>query len=482
MLRDVVPFDDFWRAYRPAANATALSSFIGFLERKFGASFVYDSESFPYSRPDLARLFEVADRLRGAGIIRSLVRAESFPDEPFLSHWFARYRDTEEENTAGGCSVDDDADALVRTLAEALERHLWYERDDYFIAPTIATETSIARRGRRMSPQRFAGISDDERARHGAHLAITAESEFLWIRGNSLLDGSRLWIPAQTVSAHASVSARLRAGEPEIRHMVTNGLATHPDRTQAVLSGALEIIERDAYMVTWLNQLSPQRFDVRRLAATRLPLNRLLARISRYRLRAHFLRLPTDAPTYAFASVVEDSTGNAPCIVLGLKAHQNAAQAAEGALIEALRARDRTRQRLKKNPEVPGDARMVRHLNRLQYWADPEKAARLQFLIESPLTELAAGTWEKDDAPAHLARIRTWCNERGYELASVPMTASAANATPWHVEMVVMPELQPIYFSENVPHVGGTRVSEIPHLFGYTARATPFTDEPHPYA
>jgi hypothetical protein len=55
------------------------------------------------------------------------------------------------------------------------------------------------------------------------------------------------------------------------------------------------------------------------------------------------------------------------------------------------------------------------------------------------------------------------------------------NVSPWHIEMVVIPELQPIHYSEDLPHIGGARLSEIPTRFGYTPR-TPFIEEPHPFA
>ena len=102
--------------------------------------------------------------------------------------------------------------------------------------------------------------------------------------------------------------------------------------------------------------------------------------------------------------------------------------------------------------------------------------------MEAPLLRLKEEPWERGSISEHLERIVAWCRSRGYELASVPFTKSKKNVTPWHIEMVVIPPMQPMYFSETLPHLGGKRLAEIPKLFGYKPYTPPFTEEPHPFA
>ncbi len=480
MIRDVVSFEKVWRRLNPKANrSTSILTFIRFLEKKFDFEAVYDETLFLHGRYDLVDLFQIAERLQQAGVIQSFHRNECPPDEPRLSFWGARYRDTPEECFSGGSALDDDRHALVCALAEGLERHIWFERDDYFVAPFTATVSATSTRRKILAPERFAGFSDLQRKENKA-LALSDEKEYLWIRAHSLTEAGHVWLPAQTVSASATVHAR-RKIEPLIRRIVTTGLSTHPDRTQALLSGALEIIERDAYIITWLNQITPTRISIDDLCATNDKLARLVARCKQYRLRPHIIRFPTDAPAYAIGGVIEDETGHAPRISLGLKAHADPAIAAEKALIEALRARRYARNNAEDKP-VSEKKGSVGHYDRIQYWARPENDTKLQFLISGNVLPLTEEPWQRDATAQHLDRIVTWCKEKKYACVSVPFTHSKANVTPWHIEMVVIPELQPLHYSESLPHIGGTRIRDVPTQSGYPPRHAPFTDEPHPFA
>ncbi len=123
----------------------------------------------------------------------------------------------------------------------------------------------------------------------------------------------------------------------------------------------------------------------------------------------------------------------------------------------------------------------ITHHEHMLYWLHPERIGRLDFLTSGPVQKKDPAVWENDSAPQHLDRITAWCRSREYELASVDIGRSKKNPTHLKVEMVVIPELQPMHLTEKFPCLGGKRIAEIPAMFGYTPRATPFADEPHPF-
>lgn len=482
MIRDTVSFERIWkRLYGDTVNSKAIIAFVQFIEKKFAFEAVYDSTQFLHGRVDMADLFALAEQMHDAGVILEYHKNGNSPDEPQVSFWGARYRDSQEEGMSGGCTLDDDRHSLTCALAEGLERHIWFECDDYFKQPIIATTAYIAHTKKILAPESFAGFSEAQR-KEKKSLALAPEKEFLWIRGSSLHDVSPIWIPAQVISAAPRVNARRKNdAEPLIRRVVTTGLATHPDRTQALLSGALEIIERDAYIITWLNRLSPARVDIDALCTQSASLQKLVNVCRRYRLQPHILRLPTDAPAYAIGAVLKDETGNGPVIALGLKAGSSLETTAEKAIIEALRGRRGARTRFNQN-EKPDPAAPIGHYDRLTYWADPSNSEKLEFLIKGPIEKMPGSAWDHDTPERHLQRIVAWCSAKNYGCASVAFTSSKGNCTPWHIEMVVIPELQPLYYSESLPHIGGARLTEIPTQFGYKIRTPFFTEEPHPFA
>jgi len=483
MLKDVVPFDRVWIALHGSSrSAEAVASFIRFLERRLGAEFVYDQARIGYTPFELIELLELAETLRARDIIRSYGRNPDLPDEPRVAHWYTEYV-AEGHKKSAGSSLDDEPLALTKALSEALERHLWYEHDQ-FASLRSAPLSVMEREEAILHPMRFAGFSGSQRKQH-PRLAFSSTDSFLWVKGYSWVGEKSVWVPAQIVSGHTKLRAFSPSSqEPVIRSSITTGLATHPLRTNALLSGALEVIERDAYSITWMNQLTPPRMDIEELSKRSESLARLIARCHQYRLLPHALRLPTDAPAYAVCAVLEDATGTLPRFSVGIKANRNPERAVEGALLEALRAHLGTRQR-KLSPQNDWDpntkAAAVMQYERLLYWAEEGRGDRLAFLIRGDIVPPVRELWEADTDAEHFTRIVAWCKEKGYELASVPFTDAAANVPGWHIEFVVIPELQPLHYNEKFPYCGGDRLTEMPRQLGYSSRE-PYLDDPHPFA
>jgi len=484
MLKDVVPFDRVWlKMHGASRSAQAITSFIHFLERRLGAAFVYDQARIGYEPLELVPLIELAETLRTHGVIRSYKRTANLSDEPRMASWHAEYSlgNAKYENS-GGSSLSDDSLALTKTIAEAIERHAWFTYENF--TPLIsATVVEMKEKGEFLHPESFAGYSESVR-KENLRLQFKPTDSFRWVKGYSWIQEKPVWVPAQIVSGAAKLrSFSLSSGEPVIRASITTGIATHPLRIHALLSGALEVIERDAYMITWLNQLSPPSMDLAELSLQSESLARLLAHCRRYRLEPHALRLPTDAPAYAVCIMLEDTTGTLPRFSVGLNAHKNPVEAVEGAVLEALRMHQSAR-RQKLSPQNNWDpatkAADITHYNRLVYWAEAGRADKLTFLIQGAVQPLKKEVWETDTNEEHFARIVSWCREKNYELTSVDFNTAPANVPNWHIEFVVIPELQPIYFNEKLPQTGGKRLQDIPRQFGYKPR-TPYIDEPHPF-
>jgi thiazole/oxazole-forming peptide maturase SagD family component len=450
----------------------AVATFLRFIENRLGVTIVRDG----YNMPTDAALIEPLQLGRlfvERGIIQKFSRSTTlFADEPHTKSWFAVCNDST-SHTVGGTTLYDDAGALYATLAEGLERYIWFTQTDYFVNPVRATTQDMEKKAAVVRPERFAGFSEQQRAQKPER-ALREDATYLWIAGASLVSGTRVHIPAQTVS-RAGDRAMSGGTEPYIRQTTTNGLATWPTKKGAQLAGILELIERDAYMTQWLNQLTLPRLSLRSLCAKLPAIAELVATCNRYRLAMHVIPLLTDAPTHAVAVILEDTSGHTPRFAVGLRAHRSLATAIQKATTEALRAR-----RFSRSWAQEGNTWDLK--TRVHYWSHPENARALEFMIAGPEVEYVEAAWENDSEDAHLQRIISWCAESNMECISVPLTASKKNPTPWHIEMMVMPELQPTYLTEELQAFGGTRWREIPKKFGYTPRAEPFADRPHPFS
>ncbi len=484
MLSEIFSFDRLWKSiHGTSLPARSIASFVQFMEQRLGGQFAYESSTIPYQRPDLVATFKIADTLQRAGIIESYTPVFGFDDEPRARLWRTKILDKNRE-ASGGMSAQNDNGALLSALAEGLERYLWLEETDYFRSVRTATVASMSRKKTIIGPERFVGFSEELRMRD-PQLKLAPENEYLWIRGYSLTQRRKVFLPAQVVSgAYGRTLFAADRKEPMIRTPITTGLATWPTKDGAILRGALEVIERDAYMIMWLNQLTMPRIDLGPWRKKHAQLDKLIANCERYRLRVHAMRLITDAPADVACAVVEDLTGHAPLYTVGLKAHSDIGIAIEGALLEALRARRNARnyggEEIKRVREKKPSE--IKHMERLAYWMDIERAHMLSFMTRGTVEDVFPSIWTDDTPTEHLMRIRAWCIERDNEFVSVDLGISKKNPLPWHVEMVVMPDLQPMHQNEQYQYLGGERLKSIPEKFGYKARKEPFADEPHPFA
>ncbi|MEK7627858.1 MAG: YcaO-like family protein [Patescibacteria group bacterium] len=488
MIHSAHSLETVWRGlYRGDRTEHARINFLRFLERQFGAHLVQDDSEVPFGRPDMLDLFSIAEKMFASGVAKLYYPAPYSPDEPPFALWYMEYIQGGATVRAAGGDITDERSAFSRALAEATERYIWFTQSDMLVSPTRATVSEIQRKGTALTPDRFASFNPQQRKKD-PRFHIQSDSLFLWTRATSLITKKMVWLPAQTISRYGMNLAVRGIGEqrePIIRPSITTGLATHPEKSCALLSGALEVIERDAYMLTWLNQITPPRIPTHELVQRRPSLATLVALCEQYRLQPHFIRLVSDAPTYSIGAFLEDLTPHAPKLGLGLKSDCDPALAAERALIEALRARRGARAQIRKYERKGRPIATVRHTgqrNRLVYWAQADRHKHLQFLLSGKEQPLRPEIWDSDSPQQHLDRIIHWCSEQGYECASVSFTQARANHTPWHIEMVVIPELIPIHYTEATPPIGGARIHDVPKRLGFRVRSEPYTNEPHPFA
>jgi thiazole/oxazole-forming peptide maturase SagD family component len=480
MLFEGVPYAQYAAWMKKRGKRVRTEPLINFIERKLGVTVLYPTNDPLLGKIELAEVREIAELLKRTGIIKSLEYIEHLPDEPSIRLWECAYN-LPGRHVSGGLSTNRDDEALYAALAEALERYLWSTQTDYFRAPQRATTAEISRAGRHIPPERFVGFSNEQRTRDQA-LALTADASYRWIRGTSLIDDRDVFLPAQTVSKTRDPLKGLER-EPLIREQSTIGLATWPTKSGARHAAALELIEHDAYMILWLNQLTLPRVRMEQLRAKNSSLDTLMKSCERYLLNVHVVRMLTDAPAHAVCAIVEDKSERAPRFAVGLSANGSLARASEKAILEALRSRASYRRSSNEKKEaseaVPLET--IDHRGRRFYWGKPEHASGLEFLIRGAEEDVSYAAWENDSREEHLNRIIEWCRTNNYECAAVSLGTSKKNPTAWHVERVVMPDLQTTHLNESRRHFDGKRLKDIPRLFGFTPAIKPFIQAPHPF-
>lgn len=167
--------------------------------------------------------------------------------------------------------------------------------------------------------------------------ALDRRQRLDWTRGRELLSGREVWVPADAVVVAFS---HARARHPFWSN--TNGLASGNSRTEALLHGLCEVIERDAFS-RWQCATPARRrrtqLDLRSVedAACREALDRLAA--ARIDAWAFDVTSPLGVPAYL--CVIDDRDGHPPLLGRfgGTGCHPSAALALFRAIAEAIQSR-----------------------------------------------------------------------------------------------------------------------------------------------
>jgi len=260
---------------------------------------------------------------------------------------------------------------------------------------------------------------------------------------------------------------RYGPGESTLLHANSSGVAAHTSAEAALLGATLEVVERDALMIFWLNRLSPPLLTVEGIGDQFVAAAAQELRLSGYALRLADLTTDIGIPVVLAIATREDHA--APALVLGAGAALDPVRAATKALRELLGA-TRGWLQVEWTPPVlldPGEVRGLSDHARAYY--HPNWLARAAFLWSSP-ERRALSAWS-GAAPATPGQQLAACVDRlrsaGLELLAADLTTPDVGRTPVRVVRALVPDMQPIGFGPDGLRLGGRRLYTSPIAMGY---------------
>jgi ribosomal protein S12 methylthiotransferase accessory factor len=188
------------------------------------------------------------------GVVRSLHRYLAATDDAPLVSVACELADVRD---LIGADVDARAIAWAPTRPAATAAAIGEAAERYSASwlPGGFALASAAELGREaVDPARFALFRRDQYESPGFPFEpFTRETRVRWTRGLTLPDGAPAWLPAQLVYLTGAAPS---TGETPIGYTTSNGLACGPTLEEALASALLEVVERDAFMLTWHARLS----------------------------------------------------------------------------------------------------------------------------------------------------------------------------------------------------------------------------------
>jgi ribosomal protein S12 methylthiotransferase accessory factor len=297
------------------------------------------------------------------------------------------------------------------------------------------------------------------------YLPFDEDVPVAWVDGTSCLDGEPIAIPSQIVH----LSDRLLAGEAPISYSTSNGAACASDPARAALRGLLEVVERDAFMLTWYHRLSWPKIDVSSSAR----LSELERRHFKPAGIEYYVMDASDVHGVPCAIAVlraDDTSGAA--LAVGAAAGLSLGEAWEKALREAFQTRAWATGLRRTYPDrkfaVFSEVREL--ADHVLFYTSDAHAVLADFLISESAAHRVS-TDELPDGRDGLARVVSALSGQGFAPALVDVTSPDVRILGLHVVKAVCPGLLALDVAYDERLLGAARLGDIRSI----------NHDPHPF-
>jgi len=391
-----------------------------------------------------------------------------------------RYQTTDEmlKNGASGKGLTA-ARAREGALGEAVEHYsslFWWPEE-----LTFSRHRDLP--GRALDPRSLVLYRPEQHA-HVDYAPYAEESELGWVAAQSLMHDEPVWVPAMAVF----LSYIARAPHEHLFGVNSNGVATGGALSDAIYRGALEIVERDAFLIGWKHRLVAARWE-----PTTHPdpaFRRLVESYRRRGIQVGLFQMPTDLDVAVFLAMgLTEDKGQLPAAVVGLGADPDPAAAAWKAFLEVGQIRPALRRRLREPEQrermlrLVADPTLVKELDDHDLlYAHPTALGKLAFLWNTPVTQSA---WPARAETRDLGWLVSHLASKGHELIYHNLTPHDMKRLGLFTARVIIPHFQPIDFGYYDLRQGGERLHRLPFDLGLQdlpATAGTLNPDPHPIA
>jgi ribosomal protein S12 methylthiotransferase accessory factor len=414
----------------------------------------------------LARLMElVGPRV---GLIRQVgpvQRGADHPRPPFiyhatLAHFDHRTAPASERESAGTGSTE--AEAMGAAIGEALERYCAAHIDPQVTRQRSWSDMAV----HAIAPPDCVLYSERQYARRDfPYHRWEPTAEVTWVPMRELPGGNEVFVPASLVYLRAPSLRR----EDHFTTNTSNGLAAGSDVESAILRGLYELVERDAFLITWMARLPAAEVD---FSSDRGVAQSIRAHYARFAVELRVFRLCTDVPLHAMMAIALDRSGEGPAAVIGLGCQSDPTRAVLKALFETCQILPGERQRYRARPPAARlhSARDVKTLeDHSAYLAVPERTGEFAFLLENgrtvnleELPNYSGGSTHADLDHCVGALRRVGCR-----VLYANLTTPDLRGYPIKAVRTIATGLQPMHFGYGEERLGGRRLFEVPHKLGF---------------
>lgn len=419
---------------------------------------------------NLVRLLKTHPKL-----LLQIQRERQYYDEPKFWYFsasvnanFLRGDSVDFSSSASGCSFFSKDVALLKCLAESIERYCNYYYSDKF--GTSAYFRDVI--DKTIPLMDFARYSTAQlKNKSYSRFRFSPGSKLHWTQVIHLLSDKRLLVPSNFIY----LSYPYSQNEPLIYPPISTGVAGGSSLSGALLRGVYETLERDAFMISYLNKLPSPKIKLEKVADSRIKFFVKIAR--QYKLEIICLDITTDIKIPIVATIIIDQTGIGKPVSIGLKCDLDPISAIIGSITEAFHTRGWIRH-AHEQKEATSNKNRQSLIQRGLFWYDTGKISKLNFWLQNNNYSNIHSINNPLSTGQELKSIVQELSSRGCDVYWKDLTLKVFQPY-YRVVKVIIPQLQPLTFDEKHPLLGGKRLHEVPKLLGYKTRS--FNAYPHPF-
>lgn len=413
--------------------------------------------------------------IHDTGIIRSLQRVKFSgfkPDEVIYGAAYSKAVYTtevsEEDNWGWGADLDP-ITAQNKAIMEALERYscgvIERENDQVF--------TSLNNlEGKAIDPHRLIKFFDWQYELGLDNLPFDPDKDYLWQKGVNIGTGKECWVLGESIFYPIDT---LKGKRKLFTYATSSGASAHVSFEKACLGGFLELVEREAFVIHWYNQISPPKLDLDDLPET---LRYRLERIKNLGFETYILDMSLDIlPVYVALFI--GINGN-PLVNLGAGCSFEPIEAIEKAISETERIVAMTLNRDWKAKLIT-EEHIASPLDHMHFYFDEKNFERMKFLLAS---KRKVPTRQK----GFTKDIVAIASSAGLEIVACDLTPAEISATGLGIKIVrvVVPDMVPLSFGFGSDPLAMPRLVSLPKRMGLVDKQLDFSSPvkipPHPFS
>lgn len=344
--------------------------------------------------------------------------------------------------------------AVLSAVGEAIER---------YSASVVDPEKVVWKRpdeleGDVLHPRDLGLYSDEQYDRDDfPYVRFDSSIPHPWVLGSWLNNSKPTWLPAMFVFLFVELHR-----EQLIAQGTSNGLAASTDKDDAALRAILELVERDAFMTTWLTAAPVQRIQ---LDDTLDPLLRtVLEGIEVLGATVEVCRLPVSVIGTTILCLALGDGDQYPGVTFGLGCDLDPRAALRQAVLELGQTGPYLRRMMRSGrliaAEEPGGVREM--LDHAAYYFPKERATAFDRLRSEETVSLSD---LKSVAARSLKDCAAELETAGVRVALVDVTSADVATGPFSVMRAVSPDLQPIWYGFGLERINKLEIaSDVPPI------------------